>query len=70
MWPWCKLERETAGLSNVKWNVERRKQNFMPGIKNKIVVTTGASIGIGEATAGMQKEAGTDLTNAGICQQR
>jgi len=54
----------------VKWNVERRKQNFMPGIKNKIVVTTGASIGIGEATAGMQKEAGTDLTNAGICQQR
>jgi hypothetical protein len=30
--------------------VEDRKQNFMPGIKDKVVVITGAGSGIGEAT--------------------
>jgi NADP-dependent 3-hydroxy acid dehydrogenase YdfG len=29
--------------------VEIGKQNFMPGIKDKIVIITGASSGIGEA---------------------
>ena len=31
-------------------SVETGKQDFMPGIKDKVVIITGASSGIGEAT--------------------
>jgi NADP-dependent 3-hydroxy acid dehydrogenase YdfG len=36
--------------------IESRKENFMPEIKDKVVVITGASSGIGEGTAVMLAE--------------
>jgi FlaA1/EpsC-like NDP-sugar epimerase len=45
--------RRKLALGNCKsgkQKVETRKQNFMSGIKDKVVVITGASSGIGEAT--------------------
>jgi hypothetical protein len=35
--------------------VNGRKQNFMEGIKDKVVAITGANSGIGEATAGWER---------------
>jgi uncharacterized membrane protein YphA (DoxX/SURF4 family) len=41
--------------------LNRRKQNLMEGIKDKVVVITGASSGIGEATAVMLAERGANV---------
>jgi NADP-dependent 3-hydroxy acid dehydrogenase YdfG len=40
---------------------QHKKENFLPGIEDKVVVITGASSGIGEATALLLAERGANV---------
>jgi FlaA1/EpsC-like NDP-sugar epimerase len=48
--PGAIIQSKRRSLKKWKEKVASRKQNFMEGIKDKVVVITGASGGIGEAT--------------------